>query len=105
MTVLDVPSAVATPCEVDEPRDDVGDLDARVVQVVLDLDRVAEECRRADEDVAEDGVAQVADVRRLVRVDVRVLDDDLARARAGAGSGAASKRARRGAPRSRKKLR
>ncbi len=44
-----------------------------------------------DQGVAQDGVAQVADVRRLVGVDVGVLDDDLA------GSGPAS-RPIRGAP-------
>ena len=59
--------------------DDVGDLDAGVVEIVLHLDVVAQEALAADEDVAEHGVAQVADVRRLVGVDVGVLDDDLAR--------------------------
>ena len=65
--------------ELAEPDDDVGDLDARVVDVVLHLDRRAAEPERADERVAERRVPQVADVRRLVRVDGRVLDDRLLR--------------------------
>src|SRR5262249_6549781 len=63
--------------EVEKPGDHVGDLDARVVEVVLDLDLEAEAPQGAHEDVAEDRVAQVADVRGLVGIDVRVLDDDL----------------------------
>ena len=54
---------------------DVRDLHAGVVDVVLRLDVVAEPLRAADVRVAEDGVAEVADVRGLVRIDVRVLDD------------------------------
>ena len=61
-----------------EADDDVGDLDAEVVDVVLRFDRRAAEAQDADERVAERRVAQVADVRRLVRVDRRVLDDGLA---------------------------
>ena len=62
-------------CEAD---DDVGDLDAGVVDVVLDLDGHAAEAQHADQRVAEGGVAEVADVRRLVRIDGGVLDDGLA---------------------------
>ena len=39
---------------------------------------MAEVTQRPDEDIAEEGVAQVADVGGLVGIDVRVLDDDLA---------------------------
>ena len=60
-----------------EADDDVGHLDAGVVDVVLHFDRRAAERERAHERVAERRVAQVADVRRLVRVDRRVLDDGL----------------------------
>ena len=60
-----------------EADDDVGDLDAGVVDVVLHFDRRAAESQHADERVAERRVSQVADVRRLVRVDGRVLDDGL----------------------------
>ena len=74
-----------------EADDDVGDLDAGIVDVVLHFDRDALEAQDPDQRVAERGVAQVADVRRLVRIDRRVLDDRLAgrrrrrRRRAGAG--------------------
>ena len=61
-----------------EADDDVGDLDAGVVDVVLHFDRRAAEAQHADERVAERGIAQVADVRGLVRIDRRVLDDRLA---------------------------
>ena len=64
--------------ELAEADDDVGDLDAGVVDVVLHFDRRAAEAQHADERVAERGVAQVADVRRLVRIDRRVFDDGLA---------------------------
>ena len=60
-----------------EAHDDVGDLHARVVDVVLDLDRLAPEAEQPAQRVAERRVPQVADVRRLVRVDGRVLDDGL----------------------------
>ena len=56
---------------------DVGYLHARVVDVVLHLDLLAERAQHADEGVAQRGVPQMADVGRLVRVDVGVLDDDL----------------------------
>ena len=64
-------------------RHDVGDLDARVVEIVLDLDGMAQPAQHADEDVSENRVAQVTDVGRLVGIDVGVLDDDLSRARRG----------------------
>ena len=64
--------------QVDETRDDVGHLDAGVVQVVLHLDLEAEELQGAHEHVPQNGVAQVPDVGRLVGVDVGVLDDHLA---------------------------
>jgi hypothetical protein len=54
----------------------VGDLDPRVVDVVLDADLVAPAAQQAHEGVAQRGVAQVADVGGLVWVDARVLDDD-----------------------------
>ena len=61
-----------------EADDDVGDLDAGIVDVVLHFDRRAAEGEGANQRVAERRVAQVADVRRLVRIDRRVLDDGLA---------------------------
>ncbi len=62
--------------EVDQAGHDVRHLDARVVEIVLHLDVVAEEPQRPHEDVAQHGVPQMSDVRRLVRIDVRVLDHD-----------------------------
>ena len=53
--------------ELPEADRDVRDLHAGVVDVVLDLDLAAEEAQQPAERVAERGVAQVADVRRLVR--------------------------------------
>ena len=64
--------------ELHDAEDDVDDLDARVVDVVLDLDALALVAEASGQGVAEAGVAKMADVGRLVRVDVGVLDDDLA---------------------------
>ena len=66
------------PAQVEEADHHVGELDAGVVDVVLHLDRRGPGCAAARQHVAEHGVAQVADVRRLVGVDVGVLDDHLA---------------------------
>ena len=65
------------PFQLPESDDDVRHLDAGVVDVVLDFDRRVAEPQHADERVAERGVAQVTDVRGLVRIDGRVLDDRL----------------------------
>ena len=64
-----------------EADDDVGDLHAGVVDVVLHLDRPALKAQQPHERVAERRVPQMADVRGLVRVDGGVLDDDLAAGR------------------------
>ena len=64
--------------EVDEADHDVGHLHAGVVDVVLHLDRYALGAQPAHQQVAEHGVSQVADVGRLVGIDIGVLDDDLA---------------------------
>ncbi len=63
--------------EEQEADDDVGHLHAGVVDVVLDLDAAAEPAQAADQHVAEDGVAQVPDVRRLVRIDIRMFHNHL----------------------------
>jgi len=60
-----------------KPGDDIGDLHAGVVDVVLHFDAVIGRAKHAYKCVAEDGVAQMADVRGFVRIDVRVFDDDL----------------------------
>jgi hypothetical protein len=67
--------------EVFESDDHVRHLHARVVDVVVHLDALAVGPEDADEGVADDGVAQVPDVRRLIRVDARVLDHPLGRVR------------------------
>ncbi len=67
--------------EVQEAHHHVGHLDAGVVDVVLDAHVEAAVAQQPHERVAEAGVAQVADVGGLVRVDARVLDDDVPRTR------------------------
>ena len=65
-----------------EADDDVGHLHAGVVDVVLDLDGVAAVAQQRARSVSpRRGVAQVADVGGLVRVDAGVLDDHVPRAR------------------------
>ena len=58
-----------------EGHDDIGDLHARVIDVVLRLHVMSQPLQAADQSVAEDRVANVADVGRFVRIDVGVLDD------------------------------
>ncbi len=65
--------------ELDEADDYVGDLNAGVVDVVLHADLVAAlvvvGAEEALEGVAEDGVAEVADVGGFVGIDAGVLDE------------------------------
>ncbi len=56
----------------------VGHLHARVVDVVLNVDFPARKTQQPDKCVAENGVAQVSDVRSFVGIDARVLDQNLA---------------------------
>ena len=63
--------------QVEEADHHVRELHAGVVDIVLDLDGVAQALQRAAEHVAEHGVAQVADMGRLVGIDVGVLDHHL----------------------------
>ena len=72
--------------EVEEADDHVRDLNARVVDVVLHADLEAALAQQAHERVTEAGVAQVADVRGLVRVDRGVLHDHPPRPRRRGGS-------------------
>ena len=65
------------PFELPEPDDDVGHLDAGVVDVVLDFDRRVAEPEHPHERVAERRVPEVPDVGRLVGIDGGVLDDGL----------------------------
>ena len=54
--------------------DDVSDLDAGVVDVVLDFDPFAGGLENAHERVAQHRVANVTDVRGFVGIDAGVLD-------------------------------
>ena len=54
--------------------DDVSDLDAGVVDVVLNFDAIAGGLQNAHERIAEHGIANVTDVRGFVWVDAGVLD-------------------------------
>ena len=75
----DEPAHVADVLALELPQPDhhVGHLHAGVVDVVLDLDVGPAEPQQPAQGVAEGGVAEVADVGRLVRVDGGVLDDGL----------------------------
>ena len=64
--------------DVSKPDNHVGDLHAGVVDVVLNVDFPARIAQQADERVAENGVAQMSDVRGLVGIDAGVLDQNLA---------------------------
>ena len=55
-------------------------LHAGVVDIVLHFDGVAESAQHPHEGVAQNGIPQVADVGRLIRIDVGVFDDGLAAA-------------------------
>src|SRR6266852_4434647 len=61
--------------QVQEAHDDVGNLNAGIINVVLHLDAAAGVPQQAHESVPQRGVAQVAEVGGLVGVDVGVLDD------------------------------
>ena len=61
-----------------EAHHDVGDLHAGVVDIVLNIDRVPSRSQQANESVAKNGVAQMADVGRLVGINAGVLDQDFA---------------------------
>ena len=58
-----------------EADDDIGDLDAGVVNVVLHLDGIAAVLEGSHERVTEGGVTEMTDVRGLVRIDGRVFDN------------------------------
>ena len=68
--------------EVQEADDHVGHLHAGVVDVVLHIDLLAGGAQQAHEGVAQNGVAQMADVRGLVGIDAGVLHQRMDRAAA-----------------------
>src|SRR5579872_4040620 len=57
----------------------IGHLDAGVVDVILDVDFPSRIAQQANERVAENRVAQMPNVRGLVGIDARVLDQNFAR--------------------------
>ena len=61
-----------------EADDDICDLHAGVVDVVLDFDCFAGRAQHPDRRIAEHGIAQMTNVRSFIRIDGGVLDDDLA---------------------------
>ena len=63
----------------------VGDLHARVVDVVLDIHFPARKAQQADERIAQDGVAEMPDVRGLVGINAGVLNENLALGNIGLG--------------------
>ncbi len=69
----------------EEAEDYVGDLHAGVVDVILDFDQAAGVTQEAREGVAQDRVANVADVRGFVWIDAGVLDDGFGCVRGGGG--------------------
>ena len=62
-----------------QPHHHIGHLHARVVDVVLHPHLVARRPQQPHKRVAQNRVAQVPDVRRLVGIDPRVLHQHLAR--------------------------
>src|SRR6185437_8060690 len=61
---------------IEKADNNVGDLDAGVVNVILDLNGISGVAKDARHGISEDGVAEMADVRGFVGVDAGVLDDD-----------------------------
>jgi hypothetical protein len=64
---------------VDESDHYVGNLHPGVIDVILNVDFPAGVPQQPDEGVSEDGIAEVADVRRFVGIDAGVLDQNLSR--------------------------
>ena len=56
----------------------ISNLHASVIDVILDVHFPASKAQQADKGIAEDGVAQVSDMRRLIRVDAGVLHQNFA---------------------------
>src|SRR5215469_10589028 len=68
-----------------ETDDDIRDLHSGVVDVVLNVNFPLRKTKKTDKCVAENGVAEVSDVRGLVGIDAGVLDENLARGDVGGG--------------------
>ena len=72
--------------DVEESDDHVRNLHAGVVDVILHFDALPGAAQQAHERIAQHGVAQVADMRGLIRIDVGVFDDAFRRIGSGAGA-------------------
>ncbi len=90
--------------ELHQAEDDVHDLHAGIVEVVLDFDGLALEAQAADQGVAQAGVAEMADMGGLIGIDVGVLDDDFSLVGPEGGPSGAARRSAKKASRSRNKL-
>ena len=69
--------------DVKKAEDHIGDLNSGVIDIILHFDLCARMAQQAHKSIAKHGVAQVADVRGFIGIDVGVLDDDFARASGG----------------------
>src|SRR5436853_2136075 len=58
--------------------DHVGNLNAGVIDVILDVDLAAGEAQQANETVAQNRIAKVSDVRGFIRIDAGVLNQHFA---------------------------
>ena len=63
--------------QVHERDHDIGDLHSGVVDVVLNIDALPRGPQQANEGIAQNGVAKMANVRRFVRIDARMLDQNM----------------------------
>ena len=59
--------------------DHVGNLDSGIVDVVLNVHVSSGKTQQADKSIAQDGIAQMADMRGFVGIDAGVLNQNLAR--------------------------
>ncbi len=71
--------------EMEEAEDHVSNLHTGIVDVILDFDAAAGVAQQTRESVAQDCVANVADMRGFVRIDAGVLDDSFWGVRDGRG--------------------
>ena len=69
----------------EESDDDIRDLHARIVDVILHFHALSGAAQHAHQRIAQRGVAQVADMRGLIRIDVGVFHDAFGRIGSGAG--------------------
>ncbi len=60
--------------QVVEANDDIGNLYARVVYIVLNFHETAAVSQHADEGIAQDRVPKMSNVRSLIRIDIGVFD-------------------------------